>query len=77
MADDRDLLTKTLELVLANVAAIDAGFQGVLCVENYGGDGLSVCATNRDYLRRHILPKRPGYRLGRSRVRQADVSALV
>lgn len=50
--------------------AIEQGFQGVICVENYGGDGLSVCADNRDYLRRHVLPKREGYALGTSRVRQ-------
>jgi sugar phosphate isomerase/epimerase len=50
--------------------AIEQGFQGVICVENYGGDGLSVCADNRDYLRRHVLPKREGYTLGTSRVRQ-------
>lgn len=50
--------------------AIEHGFQGVVCVENYGGDGLSVCADNRDYLRRHVLPKREGYALGTSRVRQ-------
>jgi sugar phosphate isomerase/epimerase len=50
--------------------AIGCGFQGVICVENYGGDGLSVCADNRDYLRRHVLPKREGYALGASRVRQ-------
>jgi sugar phosphate isomerase/epimerase len=56
--------------------ALDAGFQGVLCAENYGGDGLSVCASNRDYLRRHVLPKRAGYALGESRVRQSDLSGL-
>ena len=50
--------------------AIEQGFQGVICVENYGGDGLSVCADNRDYLRRHVLPKRQGYALGASRVHQ-------
>lgn len=50
--------------------AIAQGFQGVICVENYGGDGLSVCADNRDYLRRHVLPKRDGYVRGESRVRQ-------
>lgn len=50
--------------------AVEQGFQGVICVENYGGDGLSVCADNRDYLRRHVLPKRDGYPLGTSRVRQ-------
>lgn len=31
--------------------ALDAGFEGPLCVEHYGGDGLSVAARNRDYLR--------------------------
>jgi sugar phosphate isomerase/epimerase len=36
--------------------AIEAGFTGPFCVEHYGGDGLSVSATNREYLRR-ILPK--------------------
>ncbi|HEY5222962.1 MAG TPA: sugar phosphate isomerase/epimerase family protein [Microbacteriaceae bacterium] len=50
--------------------AISAGFQGVICVEHYGGDGLSVCASNRDYLRRHVLPRRDGYSLGTSRVTQ-------
>ena len=37
--------------------AIAAGFRGALCLEHYGGDGLSVCGTNRLYLRR-ILPRR-------------------
>jgi sugar phosphate isomerase/epimerase len=50
--------------------AVEQGFQGVICVENYGGDGLSVCADNRDYLRRHVLPKREDYVLGASRVAQ-------
>jgi sugar phosphate isomerase/epimerase len=49
--------------------AIANGFQGVICVENYGGDGLSVCASNERYLRR-ILPKRADYALGESRVDQ-------
>jgi sugar phosphate isomerase/epimerase len=49
--------------------AVANGFQGVICVENYGGDGLSVCATNRDYIRR-VLPRREGYALGESRVSQ-------
>ncbi|MFE9655627.1 sugar phosphate isomerase/epimerase family protein [Micromonospora sp. NPDC006431] len=31
--------------------ALDAGFQGPICVEHYGGDGLGVSARNRDYLR--------------------------
>ena len=36
--------------------AIDSGFRGAFCTEHYGGDGLSVSATNREYLRR-ILPR--------------------
>lgn len=54
--------------------ALANGFQGVICTENYGGDGLSACAANRDYLRRHVLPKRHGYALGTSRVRQHDLT---
>lgn len=49
--------------------ALDNGFQGVLCTEHYGGDGLSMSAANRDYLRNRILPKQPRP-LGTSRVRQ-------
>ena len=37
--------------------AVDAGFRGPITCEHYGGDGLSVSATNRDYLRR-VLPRR-------------------
>jgi len=36
--------------------AIAHGFRGAFCCEHYGGDGLSVSAANRAYLRR-ILPK--------------------
>lgn len=36
--------------------AIGTGFHGAFVVEHYGGDGLSVGATNREYLRR-ILPR--------------------
>lgn len=56
--------------------AVRSGFQGVICAEHYGGDGLSVSATNREYLRR-VLPRRE-YVAGISRVRQAhrrEVSA--
>ncbi|MBD8022721.1 sugar phosphate isomerase/epimerase family protein [Microbacterium gallinarum] len=49
--------------------AVRSGFQGVICVEHYGGDGLSVSASNRDYLRGRILPRRE-YAPGASRVRQ-------
>lgn len=35
--------------------ALEYGFQSAFLCEHYGGDGLSVCASNREYLRR-ILP---------------------
>lgn len=50
--------------------ALSAGFQGILCTEHYGGDGLSVTASNQEYLRRHVLPKTDGYALGTSQVAQ-------
>ncbi len=61
--------------------AISVGFQGIICTEHYGGDGLSVTAANQDYLRRQVLPKRDGYALGTSLVAQgrqlpAAVAAL-
>ncbi|TLM81265.1 sugar phosphate isomerase/epimerase [Pseudarthrobacter sp. NamE2] len=59
--------------------ALSAGFQGILCTEHYGGDGLSVSASNQEYLRRHVLPKRDGYALGESQVlqgRQQPTAAL-
>lgn len=37
--------------------ALEAGFDGPMCVEHYGGDGLSVSATNRDYIRRILHAK--------------------
>ena len=40
----------------ATTLAIAHGFRGAFGCEHYGGDGLSVSATNRAYLRR-ILPK--------------------
>ena len=36
--------------------AIDCGFRGAFLLEHYGGDGLTVCAMNRDYLRT-LLPR--------------------
>ena len=52
--------------------ALANGFQGVICTEHYGGDGLSISATNQSYLREKLLPKVDGYALGRSRVKQMD-----
>lgn len=37
--------------------ALEAGFSGPLCVEHYGGDGLSVSASNEAYLRRILRTK--------------------
>jgi sugar phosphate isomerase/epimerase len=50
--------------------ALAHGFQGVICTEHYGGDGLSMSAANRDYLRNRVLPRTPVV-LGTSRVRQS------
>ena len=36
--------------------ALAHGFHSAFLLEHYGGDGLSVCAANRQYLRR-ILPR--------------------
>ncbi|MGI6878541.1 sugar phosphate isomerase/epimerase family protein [Microbacterium sp. gxy059] len=36
--------------------ALAAGFDGIFLMEQYGGDSLGVCATNRDYIR-SLLPK--------------------
>ncbi len=51
-----------------------AGFDGVVCVEHYGGDGLSMSAANRDYLRDRVLPAARGIE-GTSRVRQMSSTA--
>lgn len=39
--------------------ALEAGFDGPMCVEHYGGDGLSVTAMNRDYIREILRAKLP------------------
>lgn len=64
------LLSGVIDYRAAFRVALENGFQGIVCLENYGGDQLSICAENRDYLRRHVLPKRADHPLGRSRVRQ-------
>ncbi|WP_369054652.1 sugar phosphate isomerase/epimerase family protein [Kineococcus terrestris] len=40
--------------------AVDSGFRGTFCVEHYGGDSISVGATNREYIRR-VLPKQTAW----------------
>lgn len=37
--------------------AVEAGFRGPFCTEHYGGDGLSVSAANREYVRRILTAK--------------------
>lgn len=39
--------------------ALGAGFDGPVCTEHYGGDGLGVSARNRDYVRRVLAVKLP------------------
>ncbi|MDN4641487.1 TIM barrel protein [Agreia sp. PsM10] len=46
--------------------AISSGFQGVICCEQYGGDGLSVSGTNQRYLR-SVLPETGDYDVPSSR----------
>lgn len=36
--------------------AVELGFNGIILVEQYGGDSLGVCATNQKYIRT-LLPK--------------------
>lgn len=50
--------------------ALDSGFDGPLCVEHYGGDGLSVSAANRDYLRRILATKLAARQNGKRAARQ-------
>lgn len=38
--------------------ALDQGFASPFLVEHYGGDGLGVCAENRDYIRRILAQRR-------------------
>lgn len=64
------LLSGLIDYRRAMRIAVESGFRGVICLENYGGDGLSVCAENRDYLRRHALPRRATADPAVSRVRQ-------
>lgn len=54
----------SMELGLINyramvARAIELGFSGPFLMEQYGGDSLGVCATNRDYLRT-LLPVSAG-----------------
>ncbi|WP_342023377.1 sugar phosphate isomerase/epimerase family protein [Arthrobacter citreus] len=44
--------------------ALEAGFEGPMCVEHYGGDGLTVTAMNRDYIRDILRAKLPEEQAG-------------
>lgn len=59
----------------AIAVALRSGFQGVICTEHYGGDGLSMSAANHEYLRERVLP-RADYELGESKVRQQYALSL-
>ncbi|RKR75304.1 sugar phosphate isomerase/epimerase family protein [Frondihabitans australicus] len=59
----------------AVAVAIENGYQGAFCCEHYGGDGLSVSATNERFLRERLLPKTETYDLGTSRVTQPSREA--
>ena len=59
-------------------AAMDVGYRGAFCVEHYGGDGLSVMADNRVYLRKLLAvatgeARRKIDRLARNRVMDRGV----
>ncbi|TJZ91389.1 sugar phosphate isomerase/epimerase [Paracoccus gahaiensis] len=57
MTHPAPLLGGTIDWRAAIDQALDLGFDSPFLVEHYGGDGLSVCAENRDYIRR-ILAQR-------------------
>jgi sugar phosphate isomerase/epimerase len=51
MSHPAPLLGGTINWRQAIAKAIKAGFDSPFLVEHYGGDGLGVCARNRDYIR--------------------------
>ena len=52
MSHPAPLMGGTINWRLAIRKAIEGGFDSPFLVEHYGGDGLGVCAQNRDYIRR-------------------------
>ncbi len=52
MSHPAPLLGGTINWRAAIRHALDLGFDSPFLVEHYGGDGLGVCAENRDYIRR-------------------------
>ena len=51
MSHPAPLLGGTINWRAAIRTAVEAGFDSPFLVEHYGGDGLGVCAQNRDYIR--------------------------
>lgn len=51
MSHPAPLMGGTINWRAAIRKAIEAGFDSPFLVEHYGGDGLGVCAQNRDYIR--------------------------
>ncbi|CAM3577135.1 sugar phosphate isomerase/epimerase family protein [Paracoccus nototheniae] len=57
MTHPAPLLGGTINWRAAIERALDLDFASPFLVEHYGGDGLSVCAQNRDYLRQILTLK--------------------
>lgn len=57
MTHPAPLLGGTINWRAAIGQALDLGFDSPFLVEHYGGDGLSVCAANRDYIRQILAQK--------------------
>ncbi|WP_199261260.1 sugar phosphate isomerase/epimerase family protein [Paracoccus binzhouensis] len=58
MTHPAPLLGGTINWRSAINAALDLGFDSPFLVEHYGGDGLGVCAQNRDYIRTILAGRR-------------------
>jgi sugar phosphate isomerase/epimerase len=56
--------------------AVQVGFRGPFLMEQYGGDSLGVCATNRDYLRT-LLPEQGVSVADRNRTPNASAAQTV
>ena len=57
--------------------AISLGFQGIFCCEHYGGDGLSVSASNQAYLRNpDVGPDGRRHERGERAAHRADPSLV-
>lgn len=59
MTHPAPLLGGTIDWRAAIHAALDLGFDSPFLVEHYGGDGLGICAQNRDYIRSVLAARKP------------------